>query len=138
VGGLMFILNKENVVDYIKSKTNLIDIDQIPVVTEVGDGEASDDGDGFVNFLFRVKTQNKSIIVKQARSYLKAIDGYSIPVSRNKLEYETLKLRNSIVPQYIPNIYFVDHYNSIFIMEDVSYLYILRYQLNNMTAFIII
>jgi len=117
VGGLMFILNKENVVDYIKSKTNLIDIDQIPVVTEVGDGEASDDGDGFVNFLFRVKTQNKSIIVKQARSYLKAIDGYSIPVSRNKLEYETLKLRNSIVPQYIPNIYFVtcnaDPYNTM-------------------------
>lgn len=131
----MFLINKENVVDYIKSKTNLIDIKETLVVTEIGDGVAGDDGDGFVNFLFRIKTQNKSIIVKQARPYLKAIDGYSIPVSRNKLEYETLKLRNSIVPQYIPNIYFVDHDSNIFIMEDVAHLNILRFQLNNMTAF---
>lgn len=131
----MFLLDKENVVDYIKSKTNLIDINQIPLVTEIGDGKVNDDGDGFVNFLFRIKTQNKSIIVKQARSYLKAINGYSIPVSRNKLEYETLKLRNSIVPQYIPNTYFVDHDNNIFIMEDVAHLNILRFQLSNMIPF---
>lgn len=131
----MFLLSKENVIDYVKSKTSLLDCDDIPIVTEIGDGEADDDGDGFVNFLFRIKTQNNSIVVKQARSYLKANDGYSIPVIRNKLEYETLKLRNSIVPQYIPNIYFIDNDSNIFIMEDVSHLNILRYQLNNMTSF---
>lgn len=131
----MFLLNTENVVDYIKSKTNLIDFNSTPIVTEIGDGANDDDGDGFVNFLFRIKTQNKSMIVKQARPYLKAIDDYSIPVSRNKLEYETLKLRNSIISQYIPNIYFVDHTNNIFIMEDVAHLNILRFQLNNMTSF---
>jgi 5-methylthioribose kinase len=131
----MFLLNKENVIDYVKNKTNLIDFNQIPVVTEIGDGEADNDGDGYVNFLFRIKTHKISIIIKQARSYLKAFDGYSIPVNRNKLEYETLKLRNSIVPQYIPNIYFVDHDSNIFIMEDVSHLNILRFQLNNMNTF---
>lgn len=131
----MLILNKDNILDYIKNKTDLIDEDIIKI-SEIGEGNPDEDGDGYVNFIYKISCKNKSFIIKQARPYIKTIGTKSkVPVTRNRLEYETFKLRASIVPEYVPEIYYQDIDNNIFIMEDVSYLKILRFQLCKMRPF---
>lgn len=130
------ILNENSLCDYIKDKTNIFDNSDELSMSEIGDGLAEDDGDGFVNYVFRVSSPTKSVIVKQARTKLKSsLNGHILPVDRNKSEYESIKLRNSITPQYVPDLYYIDTKNNIFIMEDLSYLKILRFQLNKMNMF---
>jgi 5-methylthioribose kinase len=130
------LLSKDNIADYIKNRTNIFDNAADLLISEIGDGLPEDDGDGFINFVFRVSSATRSIIVKQARTKLRSnLNGHVLPVNRNKLEYESIKLRNSITPQYVPDLYHIDTENSVFIMEDISYLKILRFQLNKMNTF---
>ena len=58
--------------------------------------------------------------MKQGRSASRKNDKIVLPIWRNRQEYETLRLRHAIVPQYTPETYYVDWENAIFLMEDVS------------------
>ena len=90
------------------------------VVSNYGDVE--DDGDGYLNFIFRVSDGVKKIIVKQGRTTGR-IEGFTnLSTERTRLEYESMKIREAIVPEYIPKIYLYDEDNQIFITEDVSLL----------------
>lgn len=91
-------------------------------ISVVGDGDVEDDGDGYLNFIFRVSDGVKTIIVKQGRATGR-IEGFTnLSTERTRLEYETMKIREAIVPEYIPKIYLYDEDNQIFITEDVSLL----------------
>lgn len=78
------------------------------------------DEGGLINYIFRVSNGKQSVIVKQGRSASRKNDKIVLPIWRNRQEYETLRLRHAIVPQYTPETYYVDWENAIFLMEDVS------------------
>lgn len=132
----MFILEEHNVIDYLKQKTDLLSgaVNSTARAFESIKSE-NGSGDGYINFVFSVdfsiKGVKKSLVVKQARPYSKHIP-VDLPTSRNKLEYEVTRLKRSLTPEYLPELYFLDNQNHIFVMESFSDWKILRYQLNKM------
>lgn len=123
-------LNNETVITYLKEETDFFEPQAVLSVYEIGDGE--EDGDGFVNFLYRVWDETgKSVIVKQAKTYYKAFGEGVGPfvLSRNALEAEGMSIKNAIIPEYIPTIYKIDPENNITLMEDCGDLKILRFEL---------
>ncbi|MDO4556484.1 MAG: phosphotransferase [Lachnospiraceae bacterium] len=126
----MYNLTKENLTDYLKQNLDLLDYSRPLTISAVGEGSEEEDGDGFINFVFRVSDGTHNIIVKQSRAdsrYGGDLNG--LPTDRNELEYDSMMIRKAIVPEYIPELYFIDHENSVFVTEDVSYLRIMRFQL---------
>lgn len=105
------------------------------LITAIGEGTAEEDGDGYLNFIYRVSDGKRNIILKQGRSEGRVALFQDLSAERNRLEYEYMKLCQSIVPNYIPRLYFYDVENRIFATEDVSYLQIARFQLNKSMMF---
>ncbi|MDO4287619.1 MAG: phosphotransferase [Eubacterium sp.] len=123
-------LTKENIADYLKSHTDYFDKDAVLSVYEIGEGD--EDGDGFINFLYRVwDEQGKSVIVKQAKTYFKAFDEGAGPFvqERNAMEAEIMAIKSAIVPEYIPKVYYIDRVNHVYLCEDCGDLKILRFEL---------
>jgi len=131
----MLILSKDNITEYLKSQVDFLDYSRPLVISAVGEGTAEEDGDGFINFVFRVSDGKYNLIVKQCRSNTRMIEGLELPTDRCELEYETMMIRKAIVPEYIPELYHIDHENKVFITEDVSYLRIMRFQMNKSIHF---
>ncbi|MGI6108596.1 MAG: phosphotransferase [Eubacteriaceae bacterium] len=124
-------ITRENVTDYVKSRIDYFAPDAQLSVYEFGENE-EEDGDGFVNFVYRVWDQNgKSLIVKQAKQFLKKINPGTNPMKqdRNLTEACIMEIKGAIVPQYIPEIYDVDKKNHVYICEDCSNLRILRFEM---------
>ncbi|AOT70781.1 S-methyl-5-thioribose kinase [Geosporobacter ferrireducens] len=131
----MMIITTDNIVEYVLKNTELFTTRQL-CVEDISDFNPQEEKEGFVNYIYRVYNHEKSVIVKQARPYLKYFgESYTLTPLRNLLEHETLKLRGGIVPQYTPKTFFIDKENNIFIMEDLSYLKVMRFQLNKMMYF---
>lgn len=123
-------INKETVKDYLKECTDYFAPDARLSVYEIGESE--EDGDGFINFLYRVWDENgKSVIVKQAKTYYKAFEEGVGPFvqDRNALEADVMRIKGAITPEYIPEVYQVDLDNHIYLCEDCSDLKILRFEL---------
>ena len=118
----MLILDKENLVPYLREHDHGLDLSGPVEVSSIGDAEDGLPADGLINYVFRVKTPARSLIVKQGRSNLRMGGAHTLPPDRNRLEYMSLKLRGAIVPQYVPTLYYADLQNHVFLMEDVSYL----------------
>ena len=98
----------------------------------IGEGDLGEDveGDGYCNYVFRVSdADGHSYIVKQSTEHLKR-RGRALTPTRNRFEYEIMELRAKIVPQYVPALYLGDPENNVFIMEDVSNLKLIRFQMN--------
>lgn len=127
----MLILTKENIVSYINNNVPSIHLQEPVTVNMIGDGDLGSDieGDSYCNYVFRVADSSHSYIVKQSTDHLKR-RGKPMTPERNRYEYEIMELRSKIVPQYVPVLYHADPENSIFIMEDVSNLKLVRYQMN--------
>ena len=126
----MLVLTKDNVVEYVQSRlpffsknTNLI------TVSAVGEGTLEEDGDGFINFVFRVSDGTYHLIVKQSRPDSRFGAEIQVDANRSRFEYRSFQIRKAIVPDLIPDLYDCDNENNIFIMEDVSRLRISRFQL---------
>lgn len=101
-------------------------------VSMIGEGDLGEDveGDGYCNYVFRVSdADGHSYIVKQSTEHLKR-RGRALTPTRNRFEYEIMELRAKIVPQYVPALYLGDPENNVFIMEDVSNLKLIRFQMN--------
>lgn len=137
-GQIMLILEKDNIVSYLKEKLPEIDFSEQVCVTAIGDGSqtAEEDGDGYVNFIFIVRTPELSLVVKQSRE-ISRVTGGQMTTARNRLEYDAMKLFYTIAPDYVPKVYFIDDDNRIFVMEDVSQdgRKITRFQLNQNRIF---
>ena len=122
-------ITKENIIDYVKSRLDFFQSDGDVVVSVIGEGSPEEDGDGFINYVFRVSDGIHALIVKQSRINSRAKGPYVLDINRFKLEYESMKLRSAIVPDLIPRIYDCDEENRVIIIEDVSHLNISRFQL---------
>lgn len=132
----MLVLSENNVIEYVKHNTKLLDGAQnITARAFDNTGSESGSGDGYINFVFCVEFSvdgnEKSIVVKQARPYSKHIP-VNVPTSRNKIEYQTIRLKAALIPEYLPKLYFIDEQNSVFIMESFINFSILRYRFNKM------
>ena len=130
----MLVISKENIIDYLKK--HIPDFDtSIPVtVSQIGEGCEEEDGDGYVNFIFRVSTEKEAYVLKQGLP-LARMTRQPIAMYRNKLEYDSMRIRYAIVPEYTPALKFQDEENNIFVMEDVSHLKIARFQFNKNKMF---
>lgn len=124
----MFELKKDNVIDYLAPRLPQFDFSKDVTVTRIGEGDDEAEGQGFINFMYKVKGKDFSLIVKQGLSKprLEAMN-FSLPPERNMMEYESFRVRYSIIPKYVPKPYFQDMENHIFVMEDVSRLRIVRF-----------
>ena len=71
----MLILTKENITDYLKEKMPDLDTSKPFIISAVGEGPEEEDGDGFVNYVFRVSDGKKKLIVEKAVSpFLLSVD----------------------------------------------------------------
>ena len=125
----MIVLTKENVASYVKSRLPFFNLDGDVTVSVSGEGSVEEDGDGFINFVFRVSDGKYHLIVKQTTENARSKGAFVLDVNRFKLEYHSVQIRKAIVPDLIPDLYDCDDENRIFITEDVSRLRISRFQL---------
>lgn len=135
----MYILTKENILSYIRDHVPSIQLQDPVTVHLIGEGDLGKDveGDGYCNYVFRVADGTHSYIIKQSTDRLKR-RGRPMTPTRNRYEYEIMELRSKIVPQYVPALYHGDFENNIFIMEDVSNLKLVRYEMNKNHRFPVI
>lgn len=123
-------LTKENVAEYVKSRLDFFNKDGGPItVSAIGEGSAEEDGDGFINMVYRVSDGKYPLIVKQSSLKPRCEGNFVLDINRFKLEYESMQIRKAIIPDLIPDLYDCDDENRIFITEDVSRLRISRFQL---------
>ena len=125
----MTILTKDTITDYLKIHMPFLDYSRPLIISAVGDGDIEEDGDGYINFVYRVSDGRYKLILKQAQTQGRMVGDYVLPLDRAELEYDTMRLRASIVPEYLPKLYFNDPEEHIFVEEDVSHLQIMRFQL---------
>ena len=125
----MIELNKSNVASYVASRLDFFNIDSNVTVSSVGEGSIEEDGDGFINYVFRVSDGVHHLIVKQSRTNTRSGHDIRIDPNRYKLEYRAMQIRKAIVADLLPDLYDCDDENRVIIIEDVSRLHISRFQL---------
>lgn len=129
-------MTPEKVEEYIRTQTDLFPSDADLDVHEFGVTNDENEGDGFVNFIYRITDKNTgaSVILKQARDYAKRIgkgDGHMVyDVRRNGIEADILRIKHAITPEYIPEMYHIDRENHLYIYEDAKDLKILRFMMD--------
>ncbi len=131
----MITLTKENIPEYLKAKMPDLDFSKPLIISEIGEGSAEEDGDGYVNYVFRVSDGKRKMILKQGRSVGRVTGHTGMDLARTSIEYDYMKIGRVIVPEYIPELYFYDDENLVFAVEDISYLKICRFQLNKSETF---
>jgi len=131
----MITLSKENITDYLKEKMPYLDFSKPLIISAIGEGSLEDDGDGYINYVYRVSDGKVKLILKQAREDGRVADLHDMSMDRAALEYDYMKLGHVIVPEYLPKLYFYDDENLAFAVEDVSHLKIARFQLNKSIMF---
>ena len=130
----MITLSKENIISYLKEHLPDFDVTEPMKISFVGEGSQEEDGDGYVNHIFRVQTARGGWAVKQGLPIAR-VSKMPMDIYRNKLEYDCMRIRYSIVPEYTPYVFFHDPENNVFVMEDVSRLQISRFQFNRNIMF---
>ena len=78
----MIELNKSNVASYVASRLDFFNIDSNVTVSSVGEGSIEEDGDGFINYVFRVSDGVHHLIVKQSRTNTRS--GHDIRIDPNR------------------------------------------------------
>ena len=92
-------LDTEKAKRYILECTDLFPKDATLFAYEFGRNES--DGDGYVNYVFRVwEDKGRSVIIKQSKPYLKIFGEGVFPLSvqRNNAEADIIKIRSAITP----------------------------------------
>lgn len=76
-------------------------------------------GDGNINYVYRVKDQGNSIIIKEAKNIVRS-SKRELNVNRLKIEHDSLKFFRQFTPHLIPELYEYDAENSFMVMEDLE------------------
>ena len=97
----MLTITKENIIPYLKEHMPDFDDSGSVTVSQVGDGTPEEDGDGYVNYIFRIHTDKGNYVLKQGRELARTGQD-PIALYRNKLEYDSMRIRYAIVPEYTP------------------------------------
>lgn len=122
------VLTKANLEDYLKTHYPSFCTGPLSI-SLIGDDE--EDNPGVINPVFRVKNGSSSLIVKQGQPRAASGVDLTLPLDRNAMECESLRLRGAILPDMIPKVYYHDPADHVFLMEDVSYLEPSRYLLTS-------
>ena len=128
----MFVVTKENIISYMKDHLEGFDDTQPITVSVMGEDPNADEGegDGHINYVFKIKSPVKSYVLKQGLSDPRNLHAKtSVASYRNEAECDTMKILHSIVPGYVPEILYQDKENHIFIMEFIENLKAVRFQL---------
>ena len=128
----MFVVTKENIIQYMKENVKDFDDTQPITVSVMGEDKDADEGegDGHINFVFKVISPNKSYVLKQGLNNPRNLNGGTTVASyRNETECDTMNILHYIVPEYVPEILFQDRANHIFVMEFIPNLRAVRFQL---------
>jgi len=115
-----FLMNADEVIQYVKSKTGFFDGSNNLKCAEIGDGN--------LNYVFRVidEESGKSVIVKQAGDTARISDEFKLSTNRIRIESNVLKLEGELAPGLVPEVYLYDNVMNCCVMEDLSDHTILR------------
>ncbi|WP_415818058.1 S-methyl-5-thioribose kinase [Mesobacillus thioparans] len=119
-----FLMNAEEVIPYVKAKTDFFDNEASLSCDEIGDGN--------LNYVFRVRDEQagKSLIVKQAGDTARISDEFKLSTNRIRIESNVLRLEGELAPGLVPDVYLYDDVMNCCVMEDLSDHTILRTALN--------
>lgn len=119
-----FLMKADEVISYVKEKTDFFDKEAELSCTEIGDGN--------LNYVFRVidGKSDKSLIVKQAGDTARISDEFKLSTNRIRIESNVLKLEGELAPGLVPDVYLFDDVMNCCVMEDLSDHTILRTALN--------
>ncbi|MFL8887868.1 S-methyl-5-thioribose kinase [Helcococcus kunzii] len=109
---------KEKILDYIFENLDIFENRENVEIKEVGDGN--------VNYIFRVKDDKKSVIVKFSDDYIRGSTTRKLSSARSKIETEILNYQWKLSNGLVPEIYDYSEENSFIIMEDLSDYKVLR------------
>ncbi|MBR0381004.1 MAG: phosphotransferase [Eubacterium sp.] len=128
----MYIVTKENILEYMKENLPGFDPSKEYKVSVMGEDPEADEGegDGHINYVFKVTGPDKGYVLKQGLTDPRNLNGRkSVAAYRNDAECDTMRILRTIVPEYVPEILFQDKPNHIFIMEYIENLKAVRFQL---------
>lgn len=115
-----FLMNNEDVIEYVKEKTDFFQLDDVLTCEEIGDGN--------LNYVFHVidASGKKSVIVKQAGGTARISEDIKLSTNRIKIESNVLMLHGKFANGYAPEVYLYDDVMNCCVMEDLSDHTILR------------
>lgn len=114
-----FLMNEKDILEYSKEKLKYFDSKNKVTCKEIGDGN--------LNYVYRVKNNKKSVIIKQAGVHTRSnSSGRILDINRNKREAEILTYYGKKFPKLAPKIFYIDETMKLFIMEDLKDCIILR------------
>lgn len=87
-------------------------------------------GDGNLNLVFIVESEQGAVVVKQALPYVRLVgDSWPLPLSRSFFEYHALTRQQKRAPGTVPQIYHFDEEQALIVMQFLSPHHILRQSL---------
>lgn len=115
-----FTMTESDVIDYVTEEAGIFSIKETLTCEEIGDGN--------LNYIFRIcdRSQNRSIILKQAGPYARISAEFKVSPKRNRIEFDILSLHNDLVPGLVPKVYLYNSIMNCTLMEDLSDHTILR------------
>ena len=111
-------LSPEKAVCYVRECTSLFGNGEEITAHEI----SFEEGEGYVNHLYKITgSSGKTVILKQAKPYFRFLgSGDALPhvaVERSRIEADTYRIREVIIPQYLLKLLHIDHENNLFIQE---------------------
>lgn len=124
-----FLMNDEDVKEYVKEKLDIFPKDADLTSKEIGDGN--------LNYVFRVKDEKtgKSVIVKQAGGEARISSDIKLSTDRTRIEADILKKQGELAPGLVPEVYLYDGVMCACAMEDLHNYTIMRTALINHRKF---
>lgn len=124
-----FLMNTEDVKEYVKEKLDIFDAH--------AELEAKEIGDGNLNYVYKVweEATGKSVIVKQAGPEARISSDIKVSTDRARIEAEVLMKEGELAPGFVPKVYKYDSVMSCCSMEDLSDHVIMRTALINHRKF---
>ncbi|MBT3146372.1 S-methyl-5-thioribose kinase [Neptunomonas phycophila] len=101
------------VVAFVRAHTDQFTADEPLHVEEIGDGN--------INYIYRVKGNEGSVIVKQALPYIRIIGtDWPLSIDRIRIEAQVLQTEAMWAPNFVPKMYAFSAEESAFAMEDIG------------------
>ena len=119
-----FLMSCDNVLEYVREKTNIFHENAHLKVNEIGDGN--------INYVFRVEDEERlmSIIIKQAGDNSRINPSSSkLTKDRNRIEAEILLLFDKYMHGCVPEVYKYDEVMHCYVMEDLQSFNVMRSEL---------
>lgn len=114
-----FLMNEQDVVEYVQEKYTFFAKDAVLSCKEIGDGN--------LNYVFRIQDEEgMSIIVKHSGVETRSKSGRLIDTDRNRIEAEILMHQAKYAEAYVPKVYGYDEVMCCCVMEDLKEYEIMR------------